>query len=247
MSGSITSSTTRSGWCSAACFRAAAPSPATWTSKPAKRSDVASSSRMLGSSSTTRSRASGAVAVTMTSWLRSLRVAGSRDVRPGPLEERFGASATASASQSARQQRRARRRRPAPRRRPRARRRRSHRCGPPTHGAPMRAAASMSKVESPTMIALAAAGLLQGRLGDRGLRLGLAGLLGGGDGIEQVADAEQLDACVGVLAACPRTPAPRGSRRSFNRRTRSAAPGSGRTSARSGSYSSSQRWRRSSP
>ena len=65
MSGSITSRTTRSGLRSEALMIADRPSLATATSNPANRNEVASSSRMLGSSSTTSSEAS-AIAVSVT-------------------------------------------------------------------------------------------------------------------------------------------------------------------------------------
>ena len=62
MSGSMTSRTMRSGSAPSACaaLRAPLPSAAVTTSNPAKRREEARRSRMFGSSSTTRSRASGA-------------------------------------------------------------------------------------------------------------------------------------------------------------------------------------------
>jgi len=62
----MTSRTTRSGLFSDALVIALCPSAATETANPANRRDVASSSRMLGSSSTTRRVASGVLTVSVT-------------------------------------------------------------------------------------------------------------------------------------------------------------------------------------
>src|SRR5699024_8249413 len=61
VSGSMTSRTMRSGSVRWTMSSALAPSPATSTSNPAKRREVARSSRMLGSSSTTSSSGLGSV------------------------------------------------------------------------------------------------------------------------------------------------------------------------------------------